>query len=103
MSSETRLSVRVDPEIKKRAEDVFVSLGMNMTTGINVFLTQVAQTRAIPFDLRVRVPIEAQMHDAVMRSIADSRNNGVPIALYDKESNRPYLEYADGRRVYEID
>ncbi|MBE5936097.1 MAG: hypothetical protein E7262_10025 [Lachnospiraceae bacterium] len=28
---------------------------------------------------------------------------GVPIAKYDKKLNKPYLEYPDGRREYEID
>ena len=36
---ETRLSVRVDQKIKKQAEAVFTALGMNMSTGINIYLS----------------------------------------------------------------
>ena len=47
--AETRLNVRVDNATKKQAEAVFAALGMNMSTGINIFLAQGARTRAIPF------------------------------------------------------
>ena len=36
--TETRLNVRVDNAIKKQAETVFAALGMNVSTGINIFL-----------------------------------------------------------------
>ena len=37
--------------------------------------------------------------------IADEikRIKGVPIARYDKEQRKPYLEYPDGRRKYTIE
>jgi len=103
MLAESRLSVRVDPDVKRRAEDVFAALGMNMTTGINIFLTQVAQTKAIPFALKVTDFLESRMYDAVTNSIAELRKSNSPVALFDEKQNRPYLEYADGRRVYELD
>jgi len=30
-------------------------------------------------------------------------SSGSPVALYDDLQNRPFLEYPDGRRVYDID
>jgi DNA-damage-inducible protein J len=51
--NETRLSVRVDSVTKKQAEAVFAALGMNMSTGINIFLAQVARSKSIPFALEL--------------------------------------------------
>ena len=45
----TNINIRVDNEIKKEAQDVFASLGLDMTTGINIFLRQVIRLRSIPF------------------------------------------------------
>ena len=102
--AETRISVRVDSATKKQAEAVFIALGMNMSTGINIFLTQVARSRAIPFTLVLdRDPLEHRMHEAVNAEIFLIASSGSPIALYDDAQNRPYLEYSDGRRVYDID
>lgn len=101
---ETRLSVRVDSTTKKNAEAVFIALGMNLTTGINIFLTRVAQSRSIPFALELDDdPQDMLMRGAVKASVSKTRESGAPIALFDAEQNRPYLEYSDGRRVYELD
>ena len=102
--SETRLNVRVDNTIKKQAEAVFTALGMNMSTGINIFLTQVARSRAIPFVLELSGdPIERRMRDVVNAKIFTIKSSGLPVALYDDLQNRPFLEYPDGKRVYDID
>jgi DNA-damage-inducible protein J len=103
MTNGSRLSVRVDPIIKRQAEDVFAALGMNMTTGINIFLSQVAQKRAIPFALKLDDgTLESRMRSAADSSINKMKEMGVPVALFDEKENRPYLEYPDGRKTYDI-
>jgi DNA-damage-inducible protein J len=102
--TETRLNVRVDHATKKHAEAVFAALGMNMSTGINVFLAQVARTRAIPFTLELNGdPIERRMREAVNAKVSAVKSSSSPVALYDDLQNRPFLEYPDGRRVYDIE
>ena len=102
--TETRLNVRVDNKIKKQAEAVFAALGMNMSTGINIFLAQVARSRAIPFALELSGdPIERRMREAVNAKVSTVKSSGSPVALYDNLQNRPFLEYPDGRKVYNIE
>jgi len=102
--TETRVSVRVDNTTKKNAEAVFNALGMNLSTGINIFLTRVAQSRSIPFALELDSdPQDVLMRSAVKAKLNKAVENGAPVALFDDELNRPYLEYQDGRRVYELD
>ena len=102
--TEIGLSVRVENATKKQAEAVFAALGMNMSTGINIFLAQVARTRAIPFALELSGdPIEHRMREAVNAKVSSLKSSGSPVALYDDLQNRPFLEYPDGRRVYDID
>jgi len=102
--TETRLSVRVDNTTKRQAEAVFTALGMNMSTGINIFLAQVARSRSIPFVLELSGdPIERRMREAVNANVSAIKSSGLPVALYDDLNNRPFLEYPDGRRVYDIE
>ena len=102
--NESRINVRVDNTIKKQAEAVFTALGMNMSTGINIFLAQVARSRAIPFALELSGdPVERRMGEAVKAKISTIKLSGSPIALYDDMQNRPFLEYPDGRRVYNLE
>jgi DNA-damage-inducible protein J len=49
--SVTNINVRVENNIKKEAQDLFSSLGMDMTTAINIFLRQSIRVRSIPFSI----------------------------------------------------
>jgi addiction module RelB/DinJ family antitoxin len=44
-------SLRIDEKDKQMAEQVFKSLGMTFSTGINVYLKAVGRRQRIPFDL----------------------------------------------------
>lgn len=50
------INVRVDDEVKKEAQDIFLSLGMDMSTAINVFLRQAIRLRSIPFHISSELP-----------------------------------------------
>ncbi|MDR1656461.1 MAG: type II toxin-antitoxin system RelB/DinJ family antitoxin [Deltaproteobacteria bacterium] len=102
--TETRVSVRIDDATKRQAEAVFAALGMNMSTGINIFLAQVVRSRAIPFALELSSdPLESRMREAVNTKISASLSSGSPVALYDEAQNRPFLQYPDGRKIYDLD
>jgi len=45
------LQVRIDKKTKKAAGRIFESLGMDLSSGIKVYLTQVLRTKSIPFPL----------------------------------------------------
>ena len=45
----SNINIRVDNDIKKQAQEVFASLGLDMTTAINVFLRQAIQKHGLPF------------------------------------------------------
>ena len=50
-NSSASINVRVDGDIKSQAQDVFSSLGMDMSTAINIFLRQAVRKNGIPFEL----------------------------------------------------
>ena len=50
-STNAHINVRVDGDIKNKAQDVFLALGMDMSTAINIFLRQVIRKNGIPFEL----------------------------------------------------
>ncbi len=54
----TNLNIRMDKDIKDKAEVIFSELGMNMTTAINVFLRTTIRENGIPFDLKLDTPNE---------------------------------------------
>ncbi|HAP32171.1 MAG TPA: type II toxin-antitoxin system antitoxin, RelB/DinJ family [Firmicutes bacterium] len=46
-----QISLRVDDDVKKGAEQTFDDIGLSMSTAINIFLKKVARERRIPFEL----------------------------------------------------
>jgi DNA-damage-inducible protein J len=45
------INIRTDSELKAKAQAVLADLGLDMSTAINVFLTQVVYRNAIPFEI----------------------------------------------------
>ena len=52
----TNLNIRIDEDLKKKAEEIFNELGLNMSTALTVFLRQTVRSNGIPFDLRLETP-----------------------------------------------
>ncbi|MCL2189967.1 MAG: type II toxin-antitoxin system RelB/DinJ family antitoxin [Defluviitaleaceae bacterium] len=49
--AQTNVSIRVDEEIKKDAENLFAKLGLTLSAATNVFYRQAVRTQGIPFPL----------------------------------------------------
>lgn len=71
----TNLNIRTDKEIKEAAEEIYASLGINMTTAINMFLRASIRESGIPFDLKLKTP-NAETIKAIeeARMIANDNN-----------------------------
>ena len=51
MANTATVQVRMDAELKKKAEKTLKSMGLNMSTAINLFMHQVANQGKIPFEI----------------------------------------------------
>ena len=49
----TQTQVRIDSDLKKQANEVFATLGLDMSSAINIFLRQCVLKGAIPFSLEI--------------------------------------------------
>jgi len=76
MSGTTNISIRMDVELKKQAEQLFSELGMNMTTAFNIFLRQAVRQQRIPFDIALEIP-NAETIAAMEEAERISRNPSV--------------------------
>ena len=48
----TNINIRVDDDLKQRAETIFQELGFDITTATTVFLKQVIHVGGMPFEMR---------------------------------------------------
>lgn len=61
-------NIKIDPELKEQSQALFESLGLSMSTAINMFLRQAVREQAIPF--RVGNPLP---NLETRRAIEDAR------------------------------
>ena len=46
-------SIKLDVEIKNRAKEIFKELGITMGEAVNIFLSQVALHKGLPFEVKI--------------------------------------------------
>ena len=76
MNSLTNLNIRIDKNLKEQSELVFESLGLNMSTAINIFLRQVVRVNGLPFEVKGITPTEEAlkaMNDSIKMSNKQSK------------------------------
>ncbi|MDO4176719.1 MAG: type II toxin-antitoxin system RelB/DinJ family antitoxin [Bacillota bacterium] len=67
MAKSAVINVRVEPELKQLAEDLYKSFGITITDAINLFLNKSVMEGGLPFDLkqpRYNAETEAAMAEA---------------------------------------
>lgn len=51
MTNATNLNIRIDRDLKTKADRLFNDMGMSLTTAVNIFVRQAVLERAIPFKI----------------------------------------------------
>lgn len=52
----TRINFRVDDKVKEDAENALKSMGMNMSTALNIYLVKIGKEKRIPFEISAEDP-----------------------------------------------
>ena len=65
----TSITIRIDEDVKNKAEELFDDLGLSMSAAINMFLRQAVRQQEIPFVVGKNVP-----NKTTMKAIEDAVN-----------------------------
>ena len=66
-----QISLRIDDDIKKNAEQVCKDMGMSMSTAVNIYLKKLGRERRIPFEITADSFYSAENTAVLDRRIAD--------------------------------
>lgn len=69
-----KLQVRMDRRLKEAAEEVFSEIGLDATTAVRLFFTKVAQTRSIPFRLKVEPEFSQAAEARILAAWEESKD-----------------------------
>ena len=81
------INVRVSPDVKKQAQDIFAQLGMDLTTAVNIFLRQVILTNGLPFEVKLNMP-----NQETLEAMEEVRSM--------KQNPENYSGYADANAMF---
>ena len=62
-------NIKIDPTLKQESQALFESLGLSLSTAVNMFLRQAVREQAIPFRIGMPIP-----NTETMKAIEDARN-----------------------------
>jgi DNA-damage-inducible protein J len=63
----TTLQTRIDAKLKKEAKKTLEGMGLDLSTGVKLFLTQVVRTQSIPFELYTYDNVSEKKKQALIR------------------------------------
>ena len=70
MAKTDTLHIRIEPDMKKKAEKTLSELGLSLTDAINVFLAQVILQDGFPFEIK-----KPKFNKDTIEAIEDAKNN----------------------------
>lgn len=71
-----QISLRIDDEVKKSAEQVCAEIGISMATAINIYLKKLGREKRIPFDVSVDPFYSPENMQRLRKSIAQMEATG---------------------------
>ena len=72
----TTLQTRIDTKLKKEAKKALEAMGLDMSTGIKMFLTQVVRTNSIPFSITSADELSVKEKRILLAETAETLKHG---------------------------
>ncbi len=76
MAIKTTLNVRTDAVTKREAQKVFKRMGLDLSSGVNLYLTRVVQDKALPFRPRTINGFTPEYEARILRETAYAEKHG---------------------------
>ena len=70
------INIRIDEETKKMSQKIFKEMGMDLSTGIKIFLNAVNREKRIPFEVRTENGFTPEYETELLREVEDALKNG---------------------------
>ena len=67
-----QVNIRIDDDLKEKADTLFEELGLNMATAFTIFIKAAIRQRGMPFDLSIDPFYSEANMKALMESIRDA-------------------------------
>ena len=84
MAETINVNIRMDKDVKDRAEMLFGEMGMSMTTAFNIFVRQTLRQGKIPFEISVDPFFSESNLRALRRSVQEAESGRFVVKTMDE-------------------
>lgn len=71
-----QISLRIEDDVKKKAEEVCADIGVSLSTAINIYLKKLGREKRIPFEVSVDPFYSKENMDRLRDSVAQMESTG---------------------------
>ena len=71
-----QISLRIEDDVKKKAEQACADIGMSLSTAINIYLKKLGRERRIPFEVAVDPFYSEENMSRLRKSVAQMEATG---------------------------
>lgn len=95
------LYARIEPDVKKQAEEILSALGIPASNAINIFYKQIILQNGLPFEVKLPSALPLDMAVLTSEQMNDELDKGYSdmIAKRTKLANKPF---SDIRKDYDL-
>ena len=72
----TTIQIRVDKKMKKEASKAFKEMGLDISSGVKLFLHQVVKSQTIPFPIRTANGFTVEQEGQMIRETKEALKSG---------------------------
>jgi DNA-damage-inducible protein J len=83
MSSQNTIQIRIDSKTKEAARKTLDELGLDMSSAVKLFLTNVVTRKGIPLDLRTENGFTLAQEQALIAETEEAKNSARRFATVD--------------------
>ena len=74
---DSTLQIRIDKKTKREAQKIFKNMGIDMSSGVKLFLQRVNNTESIPFTIITKNGFTEGQEQTMIKETRESLKNGV--------------------------
>lgn len=80
MSIQTTIQIRIEEKLKDKASKALKTMGLDLSSGIKLFLTEVATSESIPFFPSTEKGKKLRNYDQLMKEVEEAKKTGKSFA-----------------------
>ena len=74
-TTDTKINIRIDRKTKDAAKETLEALGLDLSSGVKLFLRSVINTQSIPFEVRTKNGYTLQQEKEMLDSAKEAKDD----------------------------